>query len=315
MSKYDLLKTFLQDIRGTSVTLTFHQIESILGSDLPLSASTHRQWWANGGHSQADAWLGAGWEVDGVDLGTSVTFRKVGISKNTVSHTSSDHVSTINTKHIEHPKQSTDKHDIVTQNNIITLTADNTNYNFINVELIFEKNNYSNVFANLDGKTVRETIYSDRYKKFSAAISNRYAKYLDYKLGAFLMALKDIRDLFYKQFLNPHGDETYTTFKINDTHIKNQKGLYAYCLNDGLKYIGRSNDPFEKRINQGYGRIAPKNCYIDGQSTNCHINSLITQNKSRVKLYVLCLKASEEINSLEEKLIKKYAPEWNIQLK
>ncbi|GHU17373.1 hypothetical protein FACS1894163_08190 [Spirochaetia bacterium] len=315
MSKYDPLKAFLQKKEGASVTLKLSKIEIILRSNLPLSASTHRQWWANSGHSQADAWLGAGWEVDGVDLGTSVIFRKVGISKNTARHTSSDHVSTINTKHIEHLKKSTDKHDIVPQNNIITLTADNTNYDFVNIELVFEKDNYSNVFANLNGKTVREIINSDRYKKFSTAISNRYEKYLDYKLGAFLMVLKDDQDLFYKQFLNPHGDETYTTFKITDTHIKNQKGLYAYCLNGGLKYIGRSNDPFEKRINQGYGRIAPKNCYIDGQSTNCHINSLITQNKNSVKLYVLCLKTSEKINSLEEKLIKKYAPEWNIQLK
>jgi hypothetical protein len=213
------------------------------------------------------------------------------------------------------PKETIGKQGIVAKNNLITLTADNAHYSFVNVELAFEKDNYSNVFANLNGKTVRETLNSDRYKKFSVAVSNKYAKYLDYKLGAFLMKLKDAQDLFYKQFLNPHGDETYTTFKITDGKIKHRKGLYVYCLNGELKYIGRSNDPFEKRINQGYGKIAPKNCYIDGQSTNCHINSLVTRNKNSVKLYVLCLETSEEINSLEEKLIKKYSPEWNIQLK
>jgi hypothetical protein len=311
MSKYDPLKTFLQNNAGTSVTLPFSKIESILGFDLPPSASNHRPWWANGGNTQSNAWLGAGWEVAGVALGTSITFRKVGISKNTVRHTSTNNVE----PHVEPSKEIADNQCMVTKNNTITLTANNTHYDFVNVELVFEKDNHSNVFANLNNKTVRETINSHRYKKFSTAISNKYAKYLDYKLGAFLMELKDAQDLFYRKFLNPHGDETYTTFKIVDEKVKRQKGLYAYCLNGELKYIGRSNDPFEKRINQGYGKIVPKNCYLDGQSTNCHKNSLITQNKNGVKLYVLCLKTSEEINSLEKILIKEYEPEWNIQLK
>ncbi|GHV89087.1 hypothetical protein AGMMS50267_14470 [Spirochaetia bacterium] len=43
--------------------------------------------------------------------------------------------------------------------------------------------------------------------------------------------------------------------------------------------------------------------------------SKITQNKNTVKLYVVSLKTREEIISLEGKLIKKYRPDWNIQLK
>jgi hypothetical protein len=224
------------------------------------------------------------------------------------------HTSTSNVKHIECPSETADKQGIVTNNNLITLTANNTNYKFVNADLVFEKDNYSNVFANLNSKTVRETINSDRYKKLSTAISNKYAKYLDYKVGAFLMELKDAQDLFYKHFLNPHGDEIYTTFKITDEKLKRQKGLYVFCLNGELKYIGRSNDPFEKRINQGYGKIAPKNCYIDGQSTNCHINSLIAKNKNGIKLYVCCLnKPKLEIDRIECELIRKYSLEWNIQ--
>jgi predicted HTH domain antitoxin len=309
VSKYDPLKTFLQTNEAASVTLTFHQIESILRFNLPQSASKYRPWWANGGNIRSNLWIDAGWKVESVHLGISVTFRKIGNAKSIMCHTS-----TSSAKHVEHPKETIGKQGIVAKNNLITLTADNTNYNFVNVELAFEKDNYSNVFANLNGKTLRETLNSDRYKKFSTIILNKYAKYLDYKLDAFLMELKDAQDLFYKQFLNPHGDETYTTFKIMDKKVKKQKGLYAYCLNDELKYIGRSNDPFGKRINQGYGKITPKNCYIDGRSTNCHINSLITQNKNDVKLYVLCLEDNAIINLLEKELIRAYVPKWNKQL-
>jgi hypothetical protein len=33
----------------------------------------------------------------------------------------------------------------------------------------------------------------------------------------------------------------------------------------------------KKRISQGYGKISPKNCYLDGLATNCHLNALITE--------------------------------------
>ena len=45
------------------------EIEAILGFRLPASARRYRAWWANGGHSQADAWLAAGWRIRSVDFG------------------------------------------------------------------------------------------------------------------------------------------------------------------------------------------------------------------------------------------------------
>jgi len=43
--------------------MTFLEIERILGFALPESAYIHSAWWANGGHSQAYAWLNAGYKV------------------------------------------------------------------------------------------------------------------------------------------------------------------------------------------------------------------------------------------------------------
>ena len=60
-----------------AITLSFAQVESILGFPLPKSAYTYNAWWANGGHSQAAAWMNVGYQVAGVDLRMkSVIFRK-----------------------------------------------------------------------------------------------------------------------------------------------------------------------------------------------------------------------------------------------
>lgn len=56
----------------------FSEIERILGFGLPPSARRHRAWWANTeSHSQARAWLAAGWRVDTVDMDAEiVTLRR-----------------------------------------------------------------------------------------------------------------------------------------------------------------------------------------------------------------------------------------------
>jgi hypothetical protein len=52
------------------------EIERIISDKLPQSASKYREWWANGGHIQANAWLDAGWKVEYVVLGEYVEFVK-----------------------------------------------------------------------------------------------------------------------------------------------------------------------------------------------------------------------------------------------
>jgi hypothetical protein len=56
---------------GQSRTVTFAELEQVLGFQLPPSARKYRPWWANqsdGAHVQAQAWMGAGWRVSSVDL-------------------------------------------------------------------------------------------------------------------------------------------------------------------------------------------------------------------------------------------------------
>ena len=59
------------------VTMTFSEIEAVLGRPLPASARRRSAWWSNNadGHVQAEAWLQANYRTSAVDLaGERVTF-------------------------------------------------------------------------------------------------------------------------------------------------------------------------------------------------------------------------------------------------
>ena len=80
-SVYEPLGAYLARQPGPTHTLTFRQVEAILGRPLPSSALAGRAsaWWTNDpGRSQADhGWLAVGWEVATVDgRREAVTFRK-----------------------------------------------------------------------------------------------------------------------------------------------------------------------------------------------------------------------------------------------
>ena len=69
----------------------------------------------------------------------------------------------------------------------------------------------------------------------------------------------------------------------------------------------------KKRVNNGYGKIHPKNCYLDGQSTNCHLNALIASSRDRVSLW-FCPLDLNKIDFTELQLIRAHQPIWNVRL-
>ena len=74
MSKYDLLRIFLERQDKPYVRLSFRDIERIIGSRLPASAYVHRAWWANDRtHTHArNGWIAAGYRVKYVDMDKEV---------------------------------------------------------------------------------------------------------------------------------------------------------------------------------------------------------------------------------------------------
>lgn len=75
--KYGPLRIHLERVSRDTVELTFDALEALLDIDLPASAGTYREWWANTTRNhQAKAWLEPGWRVHAVNLTAErVTFR------------------------------------------------------------------------------------------------------------------------------------------------------------------------------------------------------------------------------------------------
>ena len=76
MAKYQPLNEYLRACSAAMLTLSFAEIERIIGAELPPSARKYRAWWANDRtHVHALSWLGAGRRVDTVNFQTQqVTF-------------------------------------------------------------------------------------------------------------------------------------------------------------------------------------------------------------------------------------------------
>ncbi|MCA0987229.1 DUF7662 domain-containing protein [Guptibacillus algicola] len=283
--KYGALQDYLRSkiTEQEEIWLTFGEIESILGFPLPRSASTYNAWWANEmkSHSHARAWLEVGFKVEGLKLGESVKFKYIGKSE--------------------------------TPNQICLKTAYDT-YTFAYTSLHFNNINEKDIFARKNNRTVEQTIDHHRYHNLKDEVKNLYPSKLSLPLGEFLLELKESDDLFYQNFLNRYGDLEYSSFSIESKEEKNLKGLYTYISQGEVKYIGRCLDDFGKRINKGYGVIHPKNCFKDGQATNCHLNALITkeQKSNEISLYLLPMENEADIKETEMALISAYNPEWNI---
>ena len=77
--RYQRLYSHLCSLPEQEWKVSFTDIEAVLGFELPDSARLHRPWWSNqiDGHSQATAWMAAGWETAEVNLrGETLLFRR-----------------------------------------------------------------------------------------------------------------------------------------------------------------------------------------------------------------------------------------------
>ena len=76
-NKYQKLNDYFSKATNSSITLTFEDIESILGFVLPDSARKHRAAWYEAGHFMPKAWVENGYNIDSLDFrGQTVVFKK-----------------------------------------------------------------------------------------------------------------------------------------------------------------------------------------------------------------------------------------------
>jgi hypothetical protein len=72
----------VQHRRAATLTLSFRQIEAILGDGLPKAARKYPDWWENdAAHAQASAWLNEGWRVAEANLTEEVVHFRHGAAQ------------------------------------------------------------------------------------------------------------------------------------------------------------------------------------------------------------------------------------------
>jgi hypothetical protein len=187
---------------------------------------------------------------------------------------------------------------------------------FHQARLRFEGRDITDVFSKRNNRSVYETVEDYRYQHLGDVVYQRYNNWLEQPIGLFLGKLKSRGDVFYKDFLNPYGDQSFCKFKLIDPVNSTKKGLYAFVVNGKIEYIGSCNNQFQKQITLVHGKIHPKKCYLESMVTNCQLNALIATAKSQAELsfYLLPLEDDEQIAQLERQLIQDYAPAWNTAL-
>ena len=79
MTKYQPLEAHLRKSGQEIVSMTFSEIEEVIGAELPASAFKHRGWWSNNPSNSVitHAWLDAGYKSANVDIpGRRLMFRR-----------------------------------------------------------------------------------------------------------------------------------------------------------------------------------------------------------------------------------------------
>jgi hypothetical protein len=113
--------------------------------------------------------------------------------------------------------------------------------------------------------------------------------------------------------LNPYGLGPFSRLVLR--RLPSEPGVYAIVNDTGqVLYVGKARDSIAERWGpRGYQVIHPRNCFVGGQNTNCHINGSIVKTISegiRLNLYT---HVTDQPGPLETRLIAILRPPWNLQ--
>jgi hypothetical protein len=149
-------------------------------------------------------------------------------------------------------------------------------------------------------KTLEEILEQPAFQHLRAPVNAKYSRYLSLKAGLFLGQLKERHDLFYREFLNPYGDEKYGTIMAGNSGEMEKKGVLIVVVNRGLYYVHDSQNPLRMTINSLFGRIGPDHCLLSGEPSRCRVNALLCNNQKEAGMYVHPLDNEDERRSVTD---------------
>jgi hypothetical protein len=142
-----------------------------------------------------------------------------------------------------------------------------------------------NTFARVQ-KILEEVLGQPAFEHLRSQVFAKYSRYLPMKTGLFLSQLKERHDPFYREFLNPYGDEKYGTFRAQDSGELEKKGILIVVVKRGLYHAIGSQDTLCTTINHRLGRIGPDDCLLSGDLARCRINALLCNYKKEAGLFI-----------------------------
>jgi hypothetical protein len=134
-------------------------------------------------------------------------------------------------------------------------------------------------------KSLEEVLQEPAFEHLRDPVNAKYSRYLPMKIGLFLGHLKERFDPFYREFLNPYGDEKFGSFRADTTGETEKRGVLIVAVNRGLYHVADSPVPLYLTINNHFGRIGPDDCLLTGDIARCRVNALLSNNQKEAGLF------------------------------
>jgi len=161
------------------------------------------------------------------------------------------------------------------------------------VRLIFSGGLKEDIFEK-EQKCLKDAISTPAYSHLKVKTEENYTNYLPLRMGLFLWERKEKHDPFYREFLNPWGDEKYGTFMVEDSDLSGRKGVYLVVVDGKACHAGYSHESFKKTLTHEFSRITAGDCFLDRDGTRCHINALLCMEKKTAAVYLHAVDNEEE---------------------
>ena len=143
-------------------------------------------------------------------------------------------------------------------------------------------------------KTLDELLGEPVFGHLRSPVDAKYSRYLPLKAGLFLSQLKERHDPFYREFLNPYGDEKYGTVMAGSSNETEKRGVLIVVVNRGLYHVEDAKDPARTTINARFGRIGPDDCLLSGDPVRCRVNALLCGHRKEAGVYIHHAERNEE---------------------
>ncbi|MDD1694227.1 MAG: hypothetical protein LUQ71_05840 [Methanoregula sp.] len=147
-------------------------------------------------------------------------------------------------------------------------------------------------------KSLSDVLAEPAFEHLRDPVNAKYSRSLPMQTGLFLSQLKERFDPFYREFLNPFGDEKYGSFRAEISGETEKTGVLIVVVKRGLYHVVESPGPVSAAVNNRFGRIGAEDCLITGDPARCRINALLCNNRKEAGLFFHSADREDERSSL-----------------